>query len=43
MNLDISTSIDFVITRTEKTSAVQTTLATLPVDSWVWPSKTAAA
>ena len=35
MNLDI--------TRTEKTSAVQNTLVTLPTDSWVWPSKTAAA
>ncbi len=43
MNLDISTSIDFVITRTEKTSAVQNTLATLPTESWVWPSKTVAA
>jgi hypothetical protein len=43
MNLDISTSIDFVITRTEKTSAVQATLAALPTDPWVWPSKTTAA
>lgn len=43
MNLDISTSINFVITRTEKTSAVQATLATLPTAPWVWPSKTAAA
>jgi hypothetical protein len=43
MNLDISTSIDFVITRTEKTSAVQNTLAALPTESWVWPTKTAAA
>ncbi len=43
MNLDISTSIDFVIKRTEKTSAVQTTLATLPAEPWVWPAKSAAA
>jgi hypothetical protein len=40
MNLDISTSIDFVITRTEKTSAVQATLASLPNEPWVWPTKT---
>jgi hypothetical protein len=43
MNLDISTSIDFVRTRTEKTAAVQATLAALPADAWVWPQKTAAA
>ena len=43
MNLDISTSINFVFTRTEKTSAGQATFATLPTAPWVWPSKTAAA
>ena len=43
MKLEISTSINFVIERTEKTSAVQNTLATLPVDPWVWPSKNSAA
>ncbi len=43
MNLDISTDTDSVITRTEKTTAVQTTLAALPADSWTWPSKTTAA
>lgn len=43
MKLDISTSIDFVIKRTEKTSAVQNTLASLPAEAWVWPSKSAAA
>ncbi len=42
MNLDISTSIDFVIRRTEKTVAVQVTLAALPSDAWVWPSKSVA-
>jgi hypothetical protein len=39
MNLDISTSIEFVVNRTEKTAAVQTTLATLPAAPWVWPQK----
>lgn len=43
MNLDISTDIDSVINRTEKTTAVQTTLASLPADPWVWPMKTVAA
>jgi hypothetical protein len=43
MNLDISTSIAFVIKRTEKTTAVQSTLAALPGASWVWPSKSLAA
>lgn len=43
MNLDISTSIDFVISRTEKTTAVQVTLAALPGTPWVWPSKSLAA
>lgn len=42
MNLDISTSTDFVIRRTEKTSAVQHTLASLPAEPWVWPRKPAA-
>lgn len=43
MNLDISTSTDFVISRTEKTSAVQITLATLPIAPWIWPRKLPAA
>ena len=43
MNLDISTSIDFVIKRTEKTTAVQATLAASPDSAWVWPSKSLAA
>ncbi len=43
MNLDISTSIDFVKDRTAKTAAVQSTLAALPTGAWVWPLKTVAA
>ena len=43
MNLDISTSIEFVKDRTAKTAAVQATLAALPTGAWVWPLKTVAA
>jgi len=43
MNLDISTSIDFVIRRSEKTTAVQSTLASAPSEAWVWPKKSLAA
>jgi hypothetical protein len=42
MNLNISTDIDFVTLRTEKTSALVTTLAALP-QPWVSSTKSAAA
>lgn len=42
MNLNISTSTEFVIKRTGKTSAVQATLANPANGAWVWPAKSVA-